>query len=213
MRDDQTNHTEIRPNGWHYIGLAALALTLVLGYAYLSWTSVDASSILRKTIQDGISWVSEDKSAADSANAASPQKGDLRERLLDLRGKLGDSFGPVNALLSSFGFIALLYSINLQRAISAEQDRVQRESIASQGVAAKQQEKLQQRQRFEELLSITIAANRSALNDISWQIWVKAWDWKPPEKRTKQFNLSDAMDPESFRPSVPASMLTGKKAL
>jgi hypothetical protein len=213
MRNDQTIDIAKPPKIWRYVVSALLAAILVLGYAYLSWTSVSASSILPTIIQDEINWVSEDKSVADSPSAISPRKSDLRERLLDLRGKLGDSFGPVNALLSSFGFIALLYSINLQRAISTEQARVQQESITNQEIAAKQQEKLQQRQRFEELLSITIAANRSALNDVSWQIWVKAWDWKPPEKKSRQFNLSDAMDPESFRPSVPASMLTGKKAL
>jgi hypothetical protein len=213
MKSDQTSDTAKRPKVGHYLGFAFLAIVLVLGYAYLSWTSVNASSMLPKTIQDEISWVSEEKTAVKSASEESPLKTDLRERLLDLRGKLGDSFGPVNALLSSFGFIALLYSINLQRAISAEQARIQQESIKNQEIAAKQQETIQQRQRFEELLSLTIAANRSSLNDVSWQIWVKDWGWKPPQKNPKEFALSNYMDPEAFRPSVPALMLTGKKAL
>jgi hypothetical protein len=213
MNTDQNADAALRPKRWHYLGFAFLAVVLVLVYAYLSWTSVSASSVLPRTIQDELNWVSEDKSTVKSAADESQRKSDLRERLMDLRDKLGDSFGPVNALLSSFGFIALLYSINLQRAISAEQARVQQESIKNQEVTARQQEKIQQRQRFEELLSITIAANRSALNDVSWQIWVKDWGWKPPQKNPKEFALSNYMDSEAFRLSVPALMLTGKKAL
>lgn len=111
-------------------------------------------------LSERISWVNVDSKtdtnrsdAKEAITATASPADDPRVKLLDLRGKLGDSFGPLNALLSSLGFIALLYSINMQRAASTLQ------------------ESIQQRQRFEELFSLTIQANREALREIGSLSW------------------------------------------
>jgi len=133
---------------------------VVVLYAYASWTVTHPFSWLPRSLSDKIGWVSGDSKptvASDTKEGTPSTERDaqeLRAKLLDYRGKLGDSFGPLNALLSSLGFIALLYSINLQRSVSAEQER------------------LQLRQQFEALLSLTVQANREALREISLQDWI-----------------------------------------
>jgi len=175
----KTNDNENKPNTWHYVGYAVGALLLVLTYAYVSW-----------------SWTYPSESTDE-----------LKAKMLDLRGKLGDSFGPVNALLSSLGFIALLYSINLQRALAADQARIQRESIDKQQKAATELERMQRRQRFEELFALTVSANRSALADVRVQTWNNTR--RAPVNSNERTAFGDYGVPES----TSGPNLMGKQAL
>lgn len=148
MQKLRTGFQARKPQTWRYVGAAIGAVIVVLAYAYASWTITYSFSWLPQSLSNEIAWVSGDSkiSAAndtkESASNVDREAQELRAKLLDFRGKLGDSFGPINALLSSLGFIALLYSINMQRSSSAEQER------------------LQQRQQFEALFSLTVQANR-----------------------------------------------------
>jgi hypothetical protein len=209
-RSKAKNKSAKPPKVWPFVCAALTAVFLVAVYAYLGWSRIDSVPFLPKWIQNDIAWVTVEATAsADADKVAAKQEDDKRTKLLDLRGKLGDSFGPLNALLSSFGFIALLYSINLQRAISAEQARIQQDAINKQQFAATQQERIQQRQRFEELFSLTVAANRSALNEITWQLWARDSAWTPTASETRMFGE----DASRLRPLIPSSTLVGKKAL